>query len=197
VIRLTLMRHGRTPWNEAGRIQGQTDTPLSAAGRAQVAAWRVPARVAASTWYVSPLARARETAALLGQLSPITDERLIEMSFGEYEGCRLTDLRNVLGAALADNEIRGLDFQPPGGETPRKVAARFSTFLRDVAGAGKDLAVVAHKGILRASVVLAFGWDMLGKSPVPVVDDAALEYFLDRDGRLTFERSLPLLPVTP
>ena len=32
-----LVRHGETPWNDEGRAQGQSDTPLNARGRAQAA----------------------------------------------------------------------------------------------------------------------------------------------------------------
>ena len=39
---VALVRHGRTEWNEAGRMQGRADVPLSASGREQVRAWRLP-----------------------------------------------------------------------------------------------------------------------------------------------------------
>jgi len=46
VTRLALIRHGPTAWNEVGRVQGQSDVPLSARGRALVGAWRLPATLA-------------------------------------------------------------------------------------------------------------------------------------------------------
>ncbi|MCK5366874.1 MAG: histidine phosphatase family protein, partial [Gammaproteobacteria bacterium] len=50
-----LIRHGRTPWNECGRIQGHRDIGLSAAGRGSIAACRIPAEYAEFRWYASPL----------------------------------------------------------------------------------------------------------------------------------------------
>ena len=35
--RVILWRHGRTEWNVAGRVQGQTDVPLDEVGRQQAA----------------------------------------------------------------------------------------------------------------------------------------------------------------
>lgn len=189
---LIVMRHGRTAWNEDGRIQGRSDTSLSAAGQVQVSSWRLPVRMQQARWYVSPMRRALETAALLGSMSATVDERLIEMSFGAYEGRRLRDLREELGDALVENEIRGLDFLPPGGESPRQVAARFQSFLQDVCGIAGDIVVIAHKGILRASLVLACGWQMLGKPPVPIEDDVALVHQLYADGSLVLVSRLPL-----
>ncbi|MEO8716805.1 MAG: histidine phosphatase family protein, partial [Burkholderiales bacterium] len=35
-----MIRHGETAWNAEGRVQGQTDVPLSAVGEAQARAVR-------------------------------------------------------------------------------------------------------------------------------------------------------------
>jgi probable phosphoglycerate mutase len=193
--RVLVLRHGRTAWNDDGRIQGRTDTPLSPAGRAQVRGWSLPRWTSGATWYASPLARARDTAALLGHPAPLLDDRLVEMSFGAYEGRRLAELRRALGPAMADNELRGLDFHPPGGETPRQVAARFAQFLAQQAAGACDLVVVAHKGILRAALVLARGWDMLGRPPIPIRDDHGFIVTTDDDGRATDLSSLALRSV--
>lgn len=185
-MRALFIRHGLTGWNEAGRVQGQTDVPLSPAGRAQVGRWRLPPDMSGARSFVSPLARARETARLLGLAEPTVDGRLREMAWGDFEGETLVDLRRRLGQTLVDEEARGLDFRAPDGESPREVAARLSSFLRDAAVPGDDMIVVAHKGVLRASIVLAFGWNMLGKPPVAIRDDWALLHDLAPDGRLTF-----------
>ena len=68
MTRLALIRHGPTRYNEAGRMQGRIDEPLSAAGRAAVGGWRLPSGIdpelTGADWVSSPLIRARETARL-------------------------------------------------------------------------------------------------------------------------------------
>ena len=66
--------------------------------------------------------------ALLG-LDPRPEPRLVEMAWGEWEGRRLADLRAELGDAMIENEARGLDFRPPGGESPRDVQERLKPLL--------------------------------------------------------------------
>ena len=193
-LRVCLIRHGSTVWNEEGRIQGRTDIPLSDAGRVQVAAWRLPDGFTDAPCWSSPLRRARETAALLGFPDAATDWRLAEMRWGSFEGRRLAELRDELGDDLADSERRGLDFRPPDGETPREVAARLASFLQDLAGGEGDRLLVAHKGVLRAALVLSLGWDMLGRPPAPYDPERALLLELDPEGRPRFLASLPLRP---
>lgn len=186
-MRVCLIRHASTAWNEDGRIQGRTDIPLSPAGREQVASWRLPDGFAGAPCVTSPLTRARETASLLGFPDSPVDARLAEMSWGGFEGRRLAELREELGNVFTDSERLGLDFRPPGGETPREVAARLTAFLRDEAVAsGGDLLLVAHKGVLRAALVLTLGWDMLGKPPIRYDPERALLLSVEADGTPSF-----------
>ncbi len=128
---LLVIRHATTDWNAARLIQGRTDRPLDAAGRAAMKAATLPPGWAGATCLASPLKRAMETARLLG-LDPKPEPRLIEMAWGEWEGRRLSELRAELGEAMAENEARGLDFRPPGGESPRDVQARLLPLLKSL-----------------------------------------------------------------
>jgi len=171
VSRLLLIRHGATAWNEAGRLQGRSDPPLSPAGRAAVEAWVLPPEAQRARWLSSPLVRARQTAEILAarfpQAAPVTEEaRLIETDWGTWEGKTLAALRAELGEAMADNEARGLDFRPAGGESPREVQQRLRPLLADLAAAGGTTVAVSHKGVIRAVYALASGWDMRAKPPV-------------------------------
>lgn len=190
---LMMLRHGPTAWNEAGRIQGRSDPPLSAAGRAAVATWALPPEAGGARWLSSPLLRARETAAILWQGAVAIEPRLIETDWGEWEGQTLAGLRARLGEAMAANEARGLDFRPPGGESPRDVQDRLRPLLAELAERPEPVVAVSHKGVLRALYALACGWDLRGKPETKLLDGCAQLFALDPQGRPTIERlNLPL-----
>ncbi|MDP7545772.1 MAG: histidine phosphatase family protein, partial [Alphaproteobacteria bacterium] len=133
---LGMIRHGRTAWNNDGRLTGRADIPLTDEGRLALAGLRPPKQLDGATWHVSPLLRARQTAALLSQTEVHIDERLVEMDFGAYEGRTLEELRADPNAGMAANEDNGLDFLPPGGESPRMLQQRLRPFLADLGQAG-------------------------------------------------------------
>ena len=179
-----LVRHGPTEWNASGRIQGHVDIDLSPGGRAQVARWRLPAAWAEARVLSSPLGRARETAAILTGRTPAIDPRLIEMDWGRFQGRRLSELRAGAPDAMAANEARGLDFRPPGGESPREVCARLQTLLAELAADPRPVVAVCHKGVIRAGLVLATGWDMRSRPPVRLSRGVGCALWCDPDGRV-------------
>ncbi|MEX0922208.1 MAG: histidine phosphatase family protein [Rhodovibrionaceae bacterium] len=188
MTRLFILRHGPTAWNAEGRIQGHTDIPLSPEGEEMVRGWAIPAEFSGFSWVVSPLGRARQTAALLGARDPEPAGALMEMCWGDWEGQRLAELRERHGAEMAANEARGLDFRPPGGESPRDLRARLAPWLASVAEAGRDRIAVAHKGVIRALYTLASGWDMTGKPPEKLLSGRGHLFSLDTDGTPRCER---------
>ena len=185
---LALIRHGTTEWNTDRRIQGSTDIPLSEIGRAEVKSWKVPAEFRDFGWISSPLSRARQTAALLGAKSVAIEPRIVEMDWDQWEGLTLADLRQKFPAELAAKEAQGVDFHAPGGESPRQVMARIELWVADIAATGKPTVAVTHKGVVRAALALATGWDMLDKWPVEIDWSAVHLFAVDGEGRLTAER---------
>lgn len=195
-MRLALIRHAPTAWNETGRIQGRIDTALSSGGEAMAAAWRLPPPLAAWRWLASPLARARRTAALLGHPDAESEARLIEMDWGRWAGETLAGLRAREGRAMAANEGRGLDFRPPGGESPRDVQRRLAGLLAVLAGGGRDCVAVTHRGVQRAALGLATGWDFLAPPPLALERGAILMLRLSPRGGARLDAP-PLLSMRP
>jgi probable phosphoglycerate mutase len=194
---LFLLRHGPTEWTAARRLQGRSDIPLSAAGRSVVETWQLPERAAHGEWISSPLGRATETAAILRRryrrAAPLLIEALlVEMSFGEWEGQTLAELRAIHGPAMAEREGRGLDFRAPGGESPRDVQDRLRPWLERLTAENKDVLAITHKGVLRALYALASGWDMRGKAPHRLANNVAHEFQLDRTGIRIRRLNIPL-----
>jgi broad specificity phosphatase PhoE len=192
---LALLRHGPTAWTAERRLQGRTDLPLNAPGRAAVEGWHLPAAVAGFAWVTSPLLRARQTAALLGHAGAPLDDRLTEMSFGQWEGRRLAELSLELGPVLREAEDRGLDFKAPGGESPREVQQRLAPFLVETGRAGIDRLALTHKAVIRALYAQASGWPMLGRPPQRLAEFGLHLFAVASDGRLSLRQlNLPLMP---
>ncbi len=163
---VALIRHGPTGWNEERRLQGRADRPLSAAGRARVAGWRVPGEYRDFKWVSSPLKRARQTAEILELPISRLEPAIVEMDWGDWEGRTRPELDEKYGGEVAERTAMGLDLRPHNGETPREVRARVAGWMESVATAGRPVGAVCHQGIVRAALSLATGWTMIGKPPV-------------------------------
>lgn len=162
---LALIRHAPTAWNAEKRLQGRTDIPLSPDGEQLAAGWRLPDDMAGARLLSSPLLRARQTASLMAGHVPEADPRLIEMDFGAWEGKTLADLRAADPAAMRAQEDRGWHMTPPGGESPFAVWNRVAPLLGELAADGRPVVAVTHKGVMRAVLARAWGWDFLGRAP--------------------------------
>lgn len=146
-VTVHLVRHARTAWNAERRFLGRTDVPLDDLGREQAAALALRFReVPLDAVYASPLARARETAAALGE--PIVCPGLVEMDMGELEGLPGDEVLARYPEVLRLWRDDPLHVALPGGETLPGTAARVrAAFDRVVArhGPGATVAVVTHQ----------------------------------------------------
>ena len=195
MTRLWLLRHAPTTWSAEKRLQGRNDLALSKEGRTAVSEWHLPEAAVGCNWYVSPLQRCQQTASLLGIENAQIEPRLIEMDWGTWEGEKLGDLRDRYGTEMVAMEARGLDFRPPGGESPRDVQRRLQPWLARLGARAEPTVAVAHKGVIRAIVSLASGWDMTGRPPAKLRNDSAQCFLLAEDGAPQIDRlNLPLLP---
>jgi probable phosphoglycerate mutase len=189
---VALLRHAPTAWNLERRMQGRRDLALTPTAQAEYAIRRIPDRCPRFRVFTSPLSRARQTAALLG-LAATVEPRLVEMDWGRYEGQTIAALREDPGFAL--NESRGLDFQPPGGESPRTVQARLKPLLAEIAASHEPTLCVTHRGVIRAVYALARDWPMVGRPPDKLAPDALQIFALDDAGRPSIAQlNLALVP---
>jgi probable phosphoglycerate mutase len=155
-------RHGQTDWNAARRLQGQRDIPLNPLGRSQSSVCagilrdlldRGSVAFADLDYVSSPLGRARETMELirnglgLGLTGYRTDARLMEMSFGRWEGYTFEELKLREAESLAARDLDRLGYVVPDGESYRQLAARVRAWYDEVE---RDTVVAAHGGVCRA-----------------------------------------------
>jgi broad specificity phosphatase PhoE len=163
---LYYVRHGLTNWNMDGRLQGQHDVALNERGRVQAAEcgeilrdlFTRDGRVPGDLDYASsPLVRARETMDLLRAtigLAPDgyrVDDRLAEISFGEWEGLTYEDVLARDRDVVAKREGNKWRFLPPGGESYEQLAVRVGAWYATVE---RDTVVTAHGGTARALIGL-------------------------------------------
>lgn len=156
---LYIMRHGKTEWNERHKLQGQVDIPLNEEGRAMAyAAHNEYMNVHFDVCYCSPLARAKETAAILleGLNVPIIyDDRLKEMSFGDYEGIEYSfDIPNCPINVIFQQPEKYIE-SIGGSETFDELFARTGSLLKEIipqVNAGKDILIVGH-GAMNSSII--------------------------------------------
>ncbi len=164
--RVLLLRHGVTEWNDAGRFQGHTDIPLSAAGREMArTAGRALVHYHPTRLLSSDLMRARETAELVAEsvhLDVETDARLREVDVGSWAGLDLDTVGRLepdFWPALRE----GRDFRrSPEGESATEAGRRVADAVREYAEASGDddtLLVVGHGLTVQVASLLLLGLD--------------------------------------
>lgn len=164
--RLYLIRHGETDSNKSFRFQGQTDIELNEKGRAQAQKLAEHFKdIHLDAVYCSSLKRARCTAEPLASLHNIgvqPVDSIKEIAFGQWEGLSYNEI-NEQGLGEIDEFFKNPALcHVPGGENFTDVAARVEPFFNRCLDEmnTKDIAVVAHGGIIRVLLCLFLGLDM-------------------------------------
>jgi 2,3-bisphosphoglycerate-dependent phosphoglycerate mutase len=164
-----LVRHGDTEWTREKRLQGQTDIPLSAEGRAQAQylALQFASLSKIDAAYSSSLSRAQETATILladqvGRPPDLTiDPRLIEISDGSYEGWLVSDAARQEPRMVErlQEGIPAPEFTPPQGESIHQLYQRQQSFADSLITDHSDsvILIVGHGWALRALIAAFLG----------------------------------------
>lgn len=138
-----------------GTCYGQTDVPLATTFPVEAA--DVKARLSGynfDTVYCSPLSRCRRLAEFCGYHSPIIDDRLIEMNFGDWE---MQSFDAITDPRLQEWYNDFLNIAPTGGESTMDQSRRLRSFLDslDTSDSHRTIVIFTHGGILiHASVLL-------------------------------------------
>lgn len=150
---LSLIRHGQTDWNLAGRMQGRTDIPLNATGREQARA--AAALLGDHPWHAvvsSPLGRARETAQIIADHLEVpfggSYDELIEQDFGVAEGTLVSEL----DARWPNRDFEGMELDEEVG--PRGIRGLERIVLDHDGG---NVLIVAHGTLIRHTLATITG----------------------------------------
>jgi alpha-ribazole phosphatase len=153
---LYLVRHGRTDANANGLLQGRLDPPLDELGRRQAAA--VAERIGRVDEVIaSPLRRAQETAGYF-DTEIVTDDRWIEVAYGEYEGVPVGEVPPDVWQSWRTNR----EFATPGGESFGSLDARVREACAELTDrlSGRNIVVVSHVSPIKSAVSWALNATM-------------------------------------
>ncbi len=162
VKNLYLLRHAQSEYNEKGIFQGRLDSDLTPLGFVQA---RLVAQELSDKGidiiYSSPQRRAYKTALAVADvlgLEVIVDERIREMSFGEYEGRHFWRLMEEEGELLRAWLSNPVENPLPTQEDMESFKNRVESFLMDILQERHtSILIVAHGGTLHAIVCLSLG----------------------------------------
>lgn len=134
IMTIYLVRHGETAKNREKRLQGRSDAPLNDNGiqqSEQVRDFFVNQGIFFDKVYSSPLKRAVQTAQIIAgdQAEIFTDDRLLEMDYGPYEGCNLENPAPELMFFFSDFVHNPA---PEGMESLSHVTERLGIFLKRI-----------------------------------------------------------------
>ncbi|MBU0972168.1 MAG: histidine phosphatase family protein [Proteobacteria bacterium] len=166
-----LIRHGLTDWNLEKRIQGRRDIPLNRQGRCQAGIWCARLKDQGFDRVLSsPLKRARETGQIIARYlgkELFLDPGFAEQDFGLWEGVRLKDIKKKFPSAVRDQEEKGWQFCPPGGEIRTALIQRaFQALDRaNQTFPGEKLLVVTHNSLLKSLIYRLLDKDFLPGDP--------------------------------
>lgn len=168
---VSLARHGQTEYNAVRRFQGHLPVPLDDVGREQA---RELARAAAQREWAallcSPLARARETAEIVGATighHPISDARFSETDCGDWTD-QTFDAVQAAEPELFNRYINAdPDFAFPGGESFAQQQLRVLEGI-DAARTGPlPVLIVCHRGSIRLALAAIHGDDAYRSADIP------------------------------
>ena len=171
ITRFGLVRHAETLWNRERRVQGQSDSALTAKGMQDADNWgRRLSRFSWNRILMSDSGRAVETATGINNhlQAPVeSDPRLREQDWGRWTGRRITQIETEVSSRLLDEQMRGWKFCPPGGEDRLSVWNRSQRALTEAADQwrGDTILIVTHEGVIKSLIYHLSGRRFLPDEP--------------------------------
>lgn len=193
MLSVFLLRHGETAYNADGnRYCGRTDIELTEKGIAQAnLVYNLLKDIKFDAVYSSPLKRAEITAKIASGCEVITDDRLIEIDFGTWEGKTRAEF-------IAENELLWENWSTDpentsaggNGEKGRAIVERVEDFFKEIhrKHAGGTVLVVAHNGVNRLYMAHKLGMPLKNYRQLAQENSSITLFELADDGEFTLKK---------
>lgn len=164
MTRLILVRHCQAEGNLKRFFQGKIDSDITPLGEKQIALTaKYLSREPISKIYCSSKLRARRSAEGINayhHVPVITDDRLVEIDAGEWEGVLLTDIEKRFPEQFWRWRNDPAAFEAPGGETMVQVFQRVNPALESIVADNPNttICVVSHGCAIKNMMCYAHGW---------------------------------------
>ena len=158
ITRFGLIRHAQTVWNRDKKIQGHSDSALTAEGERQASSWgQMLSQFSWDRILASDTGRALTTGERINAFLKLpieTDSRLREQDWGRWAGKTIPQIQTELAQVLDDQINAGWNFCPPGGENRKSVLDRSHRALQSAFDKwpGENILVVTHEGVIKSLV---------------------------------------------
>lgn len=189
-MRLILVRHGQTEWNQLGIIQGRTDIPLNDTGIVQARAageWLSQRRIDAV--YSSPMQRAFDTATEIARphgLPVISIDDIIEIDFGLWEEKTADELKRLYPEYWNDwswhlDEEKSANMQAESAYAILNRVKRALNSIFEENTAGSTAVVVSHTMPIKLIMANAIGLPLKSLQSIKVGNCGICELDMNTD----------------
>jgi broad specificity phosphatase PhoE len=187
VVRIILIRHGQTAWNEGAgqeRFRGRIDLPLDAIGQGQARA--VAARLASkplAAIYASPLLRAQQTLAPLAaerSMEIQTHDGLLDIDYGRFQGLSHSEAEATYPELYALWRTAPGQVRFPDGEGLADIQTRLLQLVVELVDRhpGETVVLVGHQIVNKVLTCTLFHLDL----------DQIWRFHLDTGGISVFQQ---------
>ena len=189
-MRLILVRHGQTEWNQLGRIQGRTDIPLNDTGIMQArAAGEGLSQRRIDAVYSSPMQRAFDTATEIARphgLPVISLDDIIEIDFGLWEKKTADELKKLYPEYWNDwswhlDEEKSANMQAESAYTILNRVKRALNSIFEENTAGSTAVVVSHTMPIKLIMANAIGLPLKSLQSIKVGNCGICELDMNSD----------------
>ncbi len=179
MLNLTFIRHAETILNKSGVFCGRTDCDVTSEGLEKAKTLLKDEEKYFDEIYISPLKRTKQTLdVIIPDSNPITDERIIEASLGEWEGKKKSSVTPDLLALYRFGK-----YTPLGAETPEDIDKRVCNFVESLfyKYQNERILIVTHNGVMKSlkrNFIKDYGNIMSKNLETIIITDVEFKYYL-------------------